>query len=140
VLRRRTPELDSLKRRIFRCIAPIPVKARVVLGLFLIAAALLAVHTALAVKDASLRLKLQHSFHNAQVTIWVDNDLIYSGRVTGTTKKRFGLIPTDATQGSLSEIIPLRSGQHRIRAQIEPDDRTMQEDSISGFFEHNSPA
>src|SRR5215469_14569453 len=112
-------------------IARIPVKARVVLGLFLMAAALLAVHTALTVKDASLRLKLQHSFRNAQVTIWVDNDPTYSGRVSGSAKKRFGLIPTDSMQGSLSEIIPLRSGQHKIRVQIEPDDRAMQEDSIS---------
>jgi hypothetical protein len=98
----------------------------------------LALHTALTAKDASLHLKLQHGFHNAQVLVWVDSDLAYSGRVTGSTKKRFGLIPTDSVQGSLSEIIPLRSGQHKVDVRIEPDDATMQEDSISGYFENNS--
>lgn len=118
--------------------ARIPVKARVVLAMFLAAALVMAVHTALTAKDASLHLKLQHGFHNAQVSVWVDGDLAYSGKVTGSTKKRFGLIPTDSVQGSLSEIIPVCSGQHKIRVRIEPDDATMQEDGISGDFAHNS--
>jgi len=104
----------------------------------LVAALLMAVHTALTAKDASLHLKLQHGFHNAQVLVWVDGDLAYSGKVTGSPKKRFGLIPTDSVQGSLSQIIPVRSGQHEVRVRIEPDDATMQEDGISGDFAPNS--
>jgi hypothetical protein len=118
--------------------ASVPVKARVVLVLFLVAALLMAVHTALTAKDASLHLKLQHGFHNAQVLVWVDGDLAYSGKVTGSIRKRFGLIPTDSVQGSLSEIIPVRSGQHKLRVRIEPDDATMQEDGISGDFARNT--
>jgi len=118
--------------------ARVPVKARVVLGLFLVAALLMAVHTALIAKDASLHLKLQHGFHNAQVSLWVDDDLAFSGKITGSTKKKFGLIPTDSVQGRLSQIIRLRSGQHDIRVRIEPDDAAMQEDSISGDFAHNT--
>jgi hypothetical protein len=119
-------------------VARMPVKARVVLLLFLVAALLLAVHNALTAKDASLHLKLQHGFHNAQVLVWVDGNLAYSGKVKGSIRKRFGLIPTDSVQGSLSEIIPMRSGQHKVRVRIEPDDATMQEDGISGDFAHNS--
>ena len=118
--------------------ARVPVKARVVLGLFLAAALLMAVHTALTAKDASLHLKLEHGFHKAQVLVWVDDDLAYSGKVTGSKRKRFGVIPTDSLQGSLSEIIPVHSGQHKVRVRIEPDDATMQEDGISGDFAHNS--
>jgi hypothetical protein len=118
--------------------ARVPPKARVVLVLFLVAALLMALHTTLTVKDASLHLKLQHGFHNAQVSVWVDGDLAYSGKVTGSTKKRFGLIPTDSVQGSLSEIIAVRSGPHKVRVRIEPDDATMQEDGIRGDFAHNS--
>jgi hypothetical protein len=62
----------------------------------------------------------------------------FSGKITGSTKKRFGLIPTDSAQGSLSQIIPVRSGQHDLRVRIEPDDSAMQEDSISGDFTHNT--
>jgi hypothetical protein len=116
----------------------VPVKARILLGLFLLAALLMAIHTALTAKDASLHLKLQHGFRTAQVSLWVDDDLAFSGKVTGAAKKKFGLIPTEAQQGSLSQIIPVRSGQHNIRVRIQPDDAAVQEDSISGDFARNA--
>jgi hypothetical protein len=116
----------------------VPLKARILFGLFLLAALLMAVHTALTAKDASLHLKLQHGFRSAQLSIWVDDDRAFSGKITGSTKKKFGLIPTDAQQGSLSQIIPLRSGQHNIRVRVQPDDAALQEDSISGDFARNS--
>lgn len=116
----------------------VPLKARILSGLFLLAAALMAIHTTLTAKDASLHLKLQHSFRSAQVSLWVDDDLAFSGRITGAAKKKFGLIPTDAQQGTLSQIIPLRSGQHNVRVRIQPDDGAPQEDSISGDFARNA--
>lgn len=115
----------------------VPLKARILLGLFLLAAVLMAIHTTLTAKDASLHLKLQHSFRGAQVSLWVDDDLAFSGRLTGAAKKKFGVIPTDAQQGTLSQIIPLRSGLHNIRIRIQPDDGAPQEDSISGSFTSN---
>ena len=116
----------------------VPMKARVVLGLFLVAATLTATYTALTAKDSSLHLKVQHVFHNAQVSVWVDGDLAYSGTITGSTKKRFGILPTDSVQGTLSEIIPVRSGQHTVRVRIAPDDATAQDDTIFGDFARNS--
>jgi hypothetical protein len=117
--------------------AGVPVKVRILLGLFLIAALFMTIHTAITAKNASLHLRLQHDFRNGQVSVWVDNDLAYSAKITGSPKKRFGLIPTDSVQGNLSQIIPVRSGQHNIRLQIEPDDAAMQEDSISGDFSNH---
>ncbi len=121
-------------RRVRHYASGLPVKAWTVLGLFLVAAGFMALHTALTAKDASLHLKLQHEFRNASVSIWVDDDLAYSGKITGSTRKKFGLIPTDSAQGNLSQIIPVRSGQRSIRVRIEPDESTMQEDSIRGAF------
>src|SRR6266849_5211626 len=114
--------------------ARVPVRARIVLGIFLVSAVFIAMYSALTAKDASLHLKLQHDFHNAQVSVWVDDDLAYSGRISGSTRKRFGLIPTASVQGNLSQIVPVRSGQHNIRLRIEPDDAAIQEDSINGDF------
>ncbi len=118
--------------------ARIPVKARLIFGLFLFAALFLAIHTAVTAKNASLHLKLQHSFRSAQVSVWVDDDLAYAGKVTGSIRKKFGLIPTDSAQGNLSQIVPVRAGQHNIRLRIEPDDAAMQEDSIRGAFSDHS--
>ena len=98
----------------------------------------MAIHTALTAKDANLHLKLQHGFRAAQLSVWVDGDLAFSGKVTGSTKKKFGLIPTYSFQASLSQIIPVRSGQHNVRVRIEPDDAAMQEDSTSGDFARNT--
>src|SRR5260370_31375585 len=116
----------------------LPVKARVVLGLFLAAALLMAMYTASTAKDATLHLRLQHSFHNAQVSVWVDGDFVYSGKVSGSIRKKFGLIPTASAQGSLSQVIPVRSGQHSVRVRIEPDDAAMQDESIRGDFTRNT--
>ena len=41
-------------------------------------------------------------------------------------------------QGSLSQIIPVRSGTHKVRVRIEPVDATPQEDSITGDFPSNT--
>jgi hypothetical protein len=64
-------------RHAHQCVAWVPAKARILLGLFLIAALLMAIHTAITAKTASLHLKLQHDFRNAQISLWVDDDLAY---------------------------------------------------------------
>lgn len=115
-----------------------PASAWVVLGLFVVAALAMALHTAFSSKDASLHLKLARNFRSAQVSVWIDGDLAYSGHSTGIAKKKFGLIPTDAVQGSLSEIIPVRAGQHTVRVAVEADDGKAIEDTISADFAHHS--
>ena len=127
-----------LYQHLRQCATRVLVKARVLLGLFLVAALIMAIHTALTAKDASLHLKLQHSFHDAEVSVWVDGDLAFSGKISGAPRKKFGLIPTNSVRGSLSQIIPVRSGRHDIRVRIEPDDAAMQEDTVSGDFAHNA--
>jgi hypothetical protein len=114
-------------------LARVPSKAWVVLGLFLVAAASMAVHTAVTSADASLHLKVQHGFRSAQLSVWVDGRSTFSTRVSGSTKKRFGLIP-DAVQGSVAQTIPVSSGNHEVRVRLEPNDGSPVEDSISGEF------
>jgi len=129
------PDAAQRGRRSFRFV---PAKVWIPLLLFLVAAGLMVVvHTTGSAKDSRLHLRLRHGFHSAKFSLWVDQDLAYSGKVSGAIKKRFGLIPTDWVQGSLSEIIPVRSGRHRIRVRIEPDDAATQEDTISGSFSAN---
>ena len=115
----------------------VPLRARILLGLFFLAAVLMAIHTALTARDASLHLKLQHGFRSAQLSVWVDDDLAFAGKITGATRKKFGLIPTDAQQGSFSQIIAVRSGRRSIRVRIQPEDAAPQEDSITGDFASN---
>jgi hypothetical protein len=115
----------------------IPVKARVVLALFLCAALLLDLHTAFSSKDASLHLRVQHSFRSADLSVWVDQELVYSGKLRGTLKKRLVLIP-DSVQGTLSEVFSVSSGAHQVRVRIASDDGSTEEDSISADFAPHS--
>ena len=71
--------------------ARVPIKAWIVLGLFTVAAILMALYTASLAKTATLHLKVQHGFRSAQIYLWVDGDLAYSGKLTGSAKKKFGL-------------------------------------------------
>jgi hypothetical protein len=98
----------------------------------------MAVYTAITTKDASLHMKLQHGFRSAQVSVWVDNHLAFSGKTTGAAKKKFGLFSTDSPQGTLSQIIPVNSGQHTVRVRIEPEGASTQEDNIRGTFAPNA--
>ncbi len=113
--------------------ARLPAKAWMVLGVFLFVAMLMALHTALAGKDATLRLKVQHSFRSAQISVWVDGDLVYSGKLAGFMHKKFGLIP-DSVGGSLSQTISVPSGEHEVRVRVESDDGSIGEDRIGGEF------
>ncbi|MBZ5722666.1 MAG: hypothetical protein LAO03_20190 [Acidobacteriia bacterium] len=115
----------------------IPVKARFMLGLFLFAGVLMALHTALSGADSTLHLKVQHSFRSADLSVWIDGDLVYSGKLAGSLKKRFGLIP-DSVQGSLSQIMPVSSGTHQVRVRVVPDEGAAQEDSVTGDFARNT--
>ena len=114
--------------------ARLPATARVMLGLFLLAALLMAMHTAHWGKDAGLRLKVQHSLRSGQISVWVDGELAYSGNLVGNSKRKFGVIPT--VQGSLSETLPVATGTHQIKVQVVSDSGA-RESTINGDFAHN---
>src|ERR1700737_2732185 len=117
-------------------LARMPAKAQLMLGIFLFAALLSGLPTTLSGKDASLHLKLQHDFRSADLSVWIDGDLAYSGKLIGSLKKRFGLIP-DSIQGNLSQIVPVSSGTHQVHVRVASEGGS-QEDSIAGDFAHNA--
>src|SRR5439155_8664529 len=84
------------------------------------------VHTALAGKDASLRLKVQHGFRTAPFSMWIDGDLAYSGKLIGSparkfffssrrrhTRSRLSMFPTTPT--TLGVVCPVGYGNSRNR-------------------------
>lgn len=117
-------------------LAQMPAKARIMLGFFLFAAILMAVHTALS-GSASLHLKLQHGFRSADLSLWIDGDLAYSGKLKGATRRKFGVLP-ESVQGNLSQIVPISAGTHQIRIRVVSDDGSAQEDTIAGDFARNT--
>jgi hypothetical protein len=118
-------------QKVRRQFVRLPATIQVMLGLFLVAALLMALYTASSAKDASLQLKLQHSLRSGQVSVWVDGDVAYSGSLVGIAKRKFGLIPL--VQGSLSETLPVAPGTHQIKVRVVSDSGSC-ESTISGDF------
>src|SRR5581483_7945641 len=114
--------------------ARIPTKGWIAAGTVLVVGLLLILHASIS-KDATLRFRLQHTFHSAQVSLWIDGDLTYSGKVMGAPRKRFGVIPDGSMVGTVSQVIPVSSGRHRIKVRVEPDDGNVQEAVIGGEFQ-----
>jgi hypothetical protein len=120
----------------------IPGKALLVLGFFLLAAALLAVHTAVTREDCSLRLKVQHGFLSAQLYVWLDDGLVYSGRLIGSRKiihtGKTKVKSVEPVEGSLSETFAVPAGEHEVRVRVAAEDGSVQENSVRGDFVSHS--
>ena len=114
-------------------VARVPRKGRVVLAVFLVAAAFLALHTALSAKTATLHLKVQHGLRSVQMSVWVDGELAYSGQIMGVLHKRLGLIP-DSVQRTWSQRVPVSPGKHWIRVRMASEEGSVQENAINGEF------
>lgn len=111
----------------------LPFKAQIVLGIFLLAAFGLAIHTSVSSKDSSLHLRLQHGFHNAQLTVLIDGRKVYSGKLVGYSKKKYALFG-ETVEGSLSQVFAVNSGTHDVLVRVEPGDGTIQEENVAGVF------
>jgi hypothetical protein len=123
-------------RKIQVQVRTLPLKAWLVLALFLVAALFMGLHTAFAAKDSTLHLKVQHGFRSALLSVWIDGELAYSSKLTGTMKKKLGLIP-ESVQGNLAQTIPLPSGTRELRVRVETPDGSVQEQTISAEFVRN---
>ncbi len=67
-------------------------------------------------RTANLQLRCVHGFHAADLFVWVGDDLVYEGKLTGTVKKRLGLLKT--VQGSFSDAVAVAPGKQVIRVQV----------------------
>jgi hypothetical protein len=135
---------DTLLHAVGHGISRIPGKALMVLGLFLLVAGLMGVHTAFTREDCSLRLKVQHRFRSAQISVWLDDGLVYSGPLIGSSKavrsskpihsskRKVGLV--ESAEGSLSETFRVAAGAHEVRVRVADEDGSVQENSIRGDF------
>ena len=127
---------EALYRRGRERLAKVPVTMQVVGAFVLFASLLMALYTAIGSRDATMRLKVQHSFRSAQLEVWVDDSTVYSGHLVGTFKKKYGLLPD--VQGSLSETLAVPSGSHRVKVRVTADDGAIQEDTIDAQFSRNT--
>ena len=124
------PQFSELRRRL-----PLwtQISAAVLIGMLMLAA----LHSLFFGRGSVLHLRVQHGFASADIAVFVDDDSVYSGKLTGTLKKKY-VVFGNTMQGALTQEIPVSSGYHRIRVQLTSSDGKVQQDSITADFARNS--
>ena len=65
---------------------------------------------------ATLKIQGQHGFRTAELSVWVDGDLLKQFDLSGASKRRFGVL--QSVQGSFSQSMQVPAGTHAIRIDI----------------------
>jgi hypothetical protein len=91
-------------------------KARVALSLGLLAAILLGVSVFLSLPSATLRLVCRHDFRSADLTVWIDGNIVLTETMTGAVKKLWGVL--EKTEGIYGRTLPVSSGKHVVQVRI----------------------
>jgi hypothetical protein len=128
---------SSVQAALQRAIALIRKHPLAFVGITAAAVFLIAFLPHLAGGSATLRVQMQHSFRSAQVSVWVDSDLVCSDRITGSERRRFGLLPA-GIGGSYSRLLPVAAGSHTVKVKVTSDGGYENSGSISGDFPENS--
>jgi serine/threonine protein kinase len=86
---------------------------------------------------ATLDLKIEYQFEEAEASIWSDNQLIYSQKLFGESKKRALLFKK--VEGHEQSTVKIPAGEHHIHVRIQSDaEQYDQSQTISGTFAASS--
>ena len=74
-------------------------------------------------KSATLKLTCTHGLRSGEIAVWADDQLVYSGKLSGTGKKRFGLFggKTPLIAGkpaTFTQTVKVPDGPHKLRVQV----------------------
>jgi serine/threonine protein kinase len=67
--------------------------------------------------DAKLDLEIEHSFTAARASVWLDNELVYTQALRGSTKNH--MLVFQKTRGHDSHSVELRAGKHRVKVRVQ---------------------
>ncbi|MCZ6752064.1 MAG: serine/threonine-protein kinase [Acidobacteria bacterium] len=108
-------------------------KARIATAIGIVLLAFLAFQPWKPAQLATLHINSQHEFPVAELSVWIDNDLTYNGKLTGVVKTRWGIF--SSVQGSFSEIVQVPVGRRTVQVRVEsPDEGYKQTKQIEEAF------
>jgi hypothetical protein len=77
----------------------------------------LVIYVYLLAGSGNLTVVCRDNFRSAELSIYVDDKLTFSDQISGSTKKRFGILD-ERIEGVLSKVLPLALGDHVVRAHL----------------------
>ena len=106
------------KKGFFAVLRSLSWKARIAVPLVLVGIGLVVYMTG---KSASLHLICQHNLRSGELRIWADDQLVYSGKLSGTAKKKFPIFGAKTTPGVSTLTFKVPDGHHNLRVQVAGD-------------------
>lgn len=72
-------------------------------------------------KSGKLHLVVQHNIRNGELRVWAGEQLVYVGKLTTSTKKRFGILPPKGSGSGFSQTVKAPDGHYNLRVQVVGD-------------------
>ncbi len=72
-------------------------------------------------KSGKLHLVVQHNLRSGELRVWAGEQLVYVGKLTSSTKKRFGILPQKGAAGGFSQTVKAPDGHYNLRVQVVGD-------------------
>jgi hypothetical protein len=123
-----------IKAGVQTIVRPLSVKARVAVGLGVLASVAVGIAAFLSVPSATLKLVCHHDFRSVELTVSLDGDVVLTETLTGSVKKWLGVV--EKTGGTYTRAIPVVAGKHvvevRLRAPGYDSARTIRGDFSRG--------
>lgn len=97
----------------------IPTKARLPVLAGVVVLITLAAYTSLSSGSAILNVVCRHNFRSAELSVFIDGKLSYTGQISGTEKNRFGVgILGKQIEGTFSKSLPVSYGEHVVQVHL----------------------
>jgi len=71
---------------------------------------------------AKVTIVCQHGFRTAELSVWADGDVIYSGTVNGSSKGRLGFLGSKSP--GLYKTVDVPAGRHSIRVRLDAENES----------------
>jgi hypothetical protein len=90
-----------------------------------------------AAAESTLNIHIEHRFSSGELSVWIDDKLVFDGPLRGQSKKHWNPFRLDVRE---SETVPLAAGKHRLRVRVRSTPANYeQSETILGSFTKDHP-
>ena len=90
-----------------------------------------------AAAQSTLNIHIEHRFSSGELSLWIDDKLVFDGPLRGQSKKHWNPFRMDVRE---SQTVPLAAGKHRLRVRVRSAPANYdQSETILGSFTKDHP-